>query len=271
MDSNTAAPSDLGATLFVLAHNDDEFFVLPRVLRETAEGRACLFLFTTDGAAYGESPERRLSETLEVLGKFGINRSSVISLGAQLGIRDGTSHRSIDSLWKGMQQSLENRQVARVFTLAWDGGHNDHDTAHLLAVAFAQSRGLPIMEFAAYNSFQMPKPLFRCMKLIPGRGDLVEDRVSCREAVRWALTPRHYRSQRRAFLGLLGFCLPQILLRRRLVTREVTGKRYLERPHEGPLFYEVRFKVPHSEFLAATRAFIQHHRLGEEQLAHCNS
>lgn len=254
-----------GAVLFVLAHNDDEFFVLPRVLRERAEGRECLFLFTTDGAAYGESPERRLSETLAVLGRCAVDPTAVVSLGTQLGIRDGTSHQSISSLWRGMQESLKGHAISKVFTLAWDGGHNDHDAAHLLAVAFARLRGVPVMEFAAYNSYRMPKPLFRCMSLIPGSGELSKDKVSCAEAVRWALTPRHYRSQRRAFLGLLGFCLPQILLRRCLVTREVNAKRYLERPHEGPLFYEVRFKVPHSEFLAATRGFIEEHSLGTAQ------
>src|SRR6185503_17138294 len=54
-------------------------------------------------------------------------------------------------------------QADEVYTLAWEGGHQDHDAAHLVALAFAQRRGIPCHEMPLYNGYRSPGSLFRVM------------------------------------------------------------------------------------------------------------
>lgn len=247
-------------TLFIFAHNDDEFFVRPLLIEEVARGRRILCVYTTDGAAYGENPERRHSESVTALYTIGIDEACIMSIGIRLGVRDGASHRAILPLWNALLEATNRALITRIVTLAWDGGHADHDTAHLLAVALGKVVGCEVDEFPAYHRFRAFGPLVWCMSLLPGPGDITYYPVSLRNAIRWLVACRHYKSQRRTFAALIGFCLPQILARRKLVLRRVPqGRDYSIKPHSGELLYERRFKVPHTEFIAATANFISEH------------
>ncbi len=244
------------SVLFLFAHNDDEFFVLPQLEREVAAGHRVVCVYTTDGAAYGESPKRRLDESLSVLCPRGVAAQDIIPLGDQIGVRDGVSHRSIELLWERLSVAFGGQRFSRIYIPAWEGGHADHDAAHLLGVALARSQAAEAVEFSLYHSYRAFKPLIRCMSLIPFPGNITHTKVSLGGALSWIFEARNFPSQRRAFLGLLPFCLPQILMRRSLPLRVVEHRNYRQRPHEGRLFYEIRFKVPYEEFFSATASFI---------------
>lgn len=255
--ATTEAPP---VTLFLLAHNDDEFFVLPRIKAEHALGHRVVLVFTTDGAAYGESPQRRLAESVSALTFLPELHSNIIPLGMALRVRDGTSHHSIRALWDALAPLTEASNIIRIYTPAWEGGHVDHDVAHLLAVALAHQAGATLYEFSLYHGCAVPPPLFRCMQLLPSADAKLQiDKLSWREAFSWLLSCRHYRSQARSFIGLIGFCIPEILGRRRLITRRVQGHAYDQRPHPGALLYESRFKVPYDTFCAYTADFVRTH------------
>lgn len=151
----------------------------------------------------------------------------------------------------------EKRQFARIYATAWDGGHADHDAAHLLAVALARIHGAELLKFSLYHKLGALGPILRCMAPIPQPGVAVSEPVTFRGALSWLLAARHYRSQLRAFSGLLPLCLPQILFRRSLPLRRVGNRDYRMRPYPGELFYEARFKVPYQEFHDATPPFIE--------------
>lgn len=258
MNSRPANPSRQ-SVLFLFAHNDDEFFVLPRLEREVAEGHDVLCIYTTDGAAYDESPMRRLKESYAVLSPRGISSENIIPLGTQRGIRDGLSFRSLAELWQQLTIVTQGKRFSRIYVPAWEGGHADHDAAHLLAVALAQLQGSEVYEFSLYHSLGAVGPIISAMSLIPLSGTIVHEPVTLRGALSWLLASRHYRTQRRAFLGLLPLSLPQILLHRALPLRRVENRDYRCRPHSGPMFYETRFKVPYDEFYNATQTFIEMH------------
>jgi LmbE family N-acetylglucosaminyl deacetylase len=247
-------------TLFIFAHNDDEFFVRPLLMHEVAQGRQILCVYTTDGAAYGESAERRHLESVQAFAAIGIDEGCIVPLGMRLGVRDGASHKEIDRLWSALQETTSKHHVTRIVTLAWEGGHVDHDTAHLLAVALGKIAGCPVDEFAAYHRFRTLGPLVWCMSLLPGPGDVMHYPVSLSEAWRWLAGCRHYESQRRTFAALIGFCIPQIVGRRRLEVRRIPlARNYWIKPHDGEMLYERRFRVPHREFASASSAFISEH------------
>jgi LmbE family N-acetylglucosaminyl deacetylase len=248
--------------LFIFAHNDDEFFALPRIERELELGNRVICVYTTDGAAYGISPSKRLQESYAVLGPRGVQREDIIALGTELGVRDGLSFQHINRLWPELQTATRDLSISRVYAPSWEGGHVDHDVAHLLSVALSRAKGAALYEFALYHGHQVRPPFFKCMQLIPAPGELLRDRISLIEALRWLASVRHYRSQWKTFLGLIGFCLKGILLKRELAIRAVPVRNYLHPPHKRPLFYETRFRVPYEQFLEQTRSFIV--RVGAE-------
>jgi hypothetical protein len=245
--------------LFLFAHNDDEFFVLPAIEAEIASGRRVVCIYTTDGAAYGEDSNRRLRESLSVLSPRGVGEDDVVPLGKKIGIRDGTSFRFMAQIWDELLAFSADLEIASVYVLGWEGGHADHDAGHLLGIALAKLKGVEAHEFSLYNSWKMRPPFFRCMALVPAAGESKSIKVPWLGVFVWLLSVRYYVSQWRTFLGLLGFCLPQILVRRELELRRVGVRDYQCPPHEGKLMYESRFKVPHCEFLGATSRFIKEH------------
>lgn len=262
--SPTASPSDRAAesfnqekVLFVFAHHDDEFFVLPRIQREIRAGNEVFFLYTTDGRAYGEDSNRRLSETTAVLLASGAARENILSIGIEAGIPDGASHKAIGRLWEGVRARVSN-EFSRVYTMAWEGGHVDHDVAHLIGVALLRlGRAKELLEFSGYRSLCLPGPLFRCLSLLPAASERLLTKLSFGEALRWLWTATKYPSQRKTFLGLGPMCLYPVLILRKLECQLVPPRDYLTRPHSGALLYESLFRVPFDEFLAGTTPFIK--------------
>lgn len=255
--SDSASPAtSRPAVLFLLAHNDDEFFVLPRVELERKAGNRVVCVYTTDGGAYGIDPSRRLQESCNVLCPRGIKKEDIIPLGTELAVKDGRSFQHIHRLWEALEAATQHIPFCRMYAPSWEGGHVDHDVAHLLGVAMCQKLGGTLYEFSLYHGYRVPPPFFTCMQLIPAPGDIVRDRVSFPDSIRWLLSLKEYHSQRKTFLGLVAFCLRGILVKRELVLRNVGVRDYFSRPHDGPLFYETRFKVPHETFLEETRSFI---------------
>ena len=246
-------------SLFLFAHNDDEFFVLPAIDAEIASGHRVVCVYTTDGTAHGKDPTIRLLESRAVLCSRGVKEEDIVPLGTQLGVRDGASFRSMAQLWEALLARSLGWRIANLYVLGWEGGHADHDAGHLLGVALAKLNGVDVYEFSLYNGYKTIGPLFRCMTLIPAAGETKVVSVSRSGALLWILSARHYVSQRRTFAGLIGFCLPQILVRRALKLRRVGVNNYHCPPHIGKLLYESRFNVPHREFISATSWFIREH------------
>lgn len=240
--------------LFLLAHQDDEYFVLPRIAAEVRLGSEILVAYTTDGAGYGACSARRLEESRRALRRWGIQADQIQPVGGQLGVADGGSHECLFRLAEAFS-SLGN--FDRIFAPAWEGGHVDHDAAHLVA-AWLRGRqpGLDLYEFSLYRAWGSRGPFFQCGNLILRERDLLFDRVSVRASLDWFLGFLHYRSQMGSFLGLAPLSAYPILVRRRLVCQRVAWREYRIRPHSGSLFYERRFKVSFDVFRSTVEAFV---------------
>ena len=154
-------------SLFLFAHNDDEFFVLPAIDAEIASGHRVVCVYTTDGTAHGKDPTIRLLESRAVLCSRGVKEEDIVPLGTQLGVSDGASFRSMAQLWEALLARSLDWRIANLYVLGWEGGHADHDAGHLLGVALAKLKGVDVYEFSLYNGYKTIGPLFWCMTLIP--------------------------------------------------------------------------------------------------------
>lgn len=138
--------------------------------------------------------------------------------------------------------------------MAWEGGHADHDAAHLVGVAVG--RPLPLFEFCGYNGGNCPSPLFRVLRFIPNGVSLKTRRLSFAEGAKSALLCRYHRSQWRTWVGLFPDLFYRLVIRRQAHLRPLGVVNYHLPPHTN-VFYEKRFHLPFQTFEKETRDFIR--------------
>lgn len=233
--------------LFVLAHQDDEIAVASRIRYAAARGDRVTCVYLTDGASRVPSATRD-AESREVLRRLGVD--DVRFIGSRERIADGTLPEHLDRAYALLD--AEVRDVDEVVTLAWEGGHQDHDAAHLVAVAFAEERGVRCLEMPLYNGHRTVGGLFRVHH--PLGGGWTRRRVPLREKLATILLTRFYRSQRTTWLGLAPMML---LARGGELTRVADLRRAAAPPHRGRLLYERRFRYPYERFAPLAAAFLQ--------------
>src|SRR4029079_5217533 len=105
--------------LFVFAPQDDEVAIAPRIAREAAAGTHVVCAFLTDGGA----PAVRDAESRGVLCALGW--SDVICVG----LPDGRLVEHLEEAFQAIGGDPDE-----IITLAWEGGHQDQDAAHRLAL-----------------------------------------------------------------------------------------------------------------------------------------
>jgi len=189
----------------------------------------------------------RDEESRRALASLGV--AEIAFIGSENRIADGTLVENLDRALALLSARFD--RADEVWTLAWEGGHQDHDAAHLVALAFAQQHSARCFEVPLYTGFQRIGPLFRVC--CPTGEGWTSRPLKLREVLANAALIRFFRSQRRTWLALL----PGILTTRREYSREASAARTQSRPHAGTLYYERRFRFPYERFEALARPFIQ--------------
>jgi len=218
--------------LFLFAHQDDEVAIAPRIAREVAAGTRVVCAFLTDGGA----PAVRDAESRLVLEELGVDEVHFVGL---------PERRLVEHLDEAYA-AVEHIDADEIVTLAWEGGHQDHDAAHLVALALAIARGARCIEFPLYHGKRRPYRVLAPLRVSETR------RLSMREVWWRAMLCWRYPSQRRTWMGLWWG-----LWKRNEVICEASAERVLHPPHEGSLLYERRFRFPRERFFAAAQPFIE--------------
>lgn len=229
-----------------------------RIAFETGAGRPVRCVVLTDGAARGTSSATRDRESLAVLGRLGVLPHAIDFLGGRHGIKDGTLVRHLDLSLMLLNTHAGSASVDQIFCLAWEGGHPDHDAAHLVALAFARERQLldRIWQFPLYHGKGMPRGLFRVMSRLD-RSGYIERRIPARDAARIVRLPFLYRSQHATWVGLFPEAFAKLALLRREIMRAATAEAVRQRPHAGTLFYERRYGIGYDSWRTLAEPFIR--------------
>jgi LmbE family N-acetylglucosaminyl deacetylase len=244
--------------VFVFAHQDDEMAAVTRIPFELGRGADVHCVYLTDGALKVASSVRN-GESLMVLSTLGVSPDRVHFLGSMIPIRDGALVYRMDDALEHLTAAMKDVPVKTIFALAWEGGHPDHDASHLVAAAFAKSRGVldHCYELMLYRGTAAGR-LFRVFSP-HRRAEWTTRPFDIGEGLRAAFIARHYRSQRRSWLGLFAESFFKLAVMRREMSRPLDVTRLRTRPPGGTLFYERRFHLPYSQFEKAASTFIQRH------------
>lgn len=250
----TGKPYPCELTLVLLAHPDDEFALFPWILEAIRQGRRVVVAWLTDGGWGGQSLEPRRKESLQVLTRLGLPVEDMHFLGEDHGIKDGSlMHQAEDAVQRVADLLGKIGEPSEVWIPAWEGGHQDHDAAHLVGLDIATSWGAEAYQFPLYNGSGLRGPWFRVMSPLPTNGSQIVMSVSGKERFRCALRCLTYRSQWKSFMGILPFYMLALLRRNPFVFQRSSIERIEAKPHQGFLLYERRGGPSWGEFLSATR------------------
>ena len=239
--------------LFVFAHQDDEIAMASRITYEIARGSRVICACLTDGGSR-VSAATRDAETVLVLSRLGVPSKDIALIGSRQRIPDGALVEHLDQAMHALEQWIAATPMDVVYGLAWEGGHQDHDAAALVAAALAHRRGIECWEMPLYHG----RTAFRVFRVLAPLGEgWIRRRITAAEGMRIVLLTRLYRSQRKSWLGLVPEAFLKLVVLRREVVRRVEPGRFYQSPHQGSLLYETRFRFPRSRFQQAARPFIE--------------
>lgn len=240
--------------LFIFAHQDDEVGCVTRIAFERAAGNRVWCLYLTDGSTNAPAATRD-AESLAALARLGVAPSRVVFLADGGGrLPSHVLHQSLDRALRMVLGWIAATGVSpnRIFVPDWEGGHHDHDAAHLVALAVGREFRVPVFAYSMYNAWRRPKGFFRVASFVPDDAPVLARRLSFREALQAATFVLAYPSQRRTWLGLGPGFAWRMLVRRTERIRSAGTQRVLRRPHAGALLYETMFSVPSDEVLAVS-------------------
>jgi len=243
--------------LFVFAHQDDEIAAAARITLLVRGGATISVVFLTNGEGRNAPSRVRDEESRRVLTHLGVDLARVHFIGSEEPIPDGVLHRHLDRALALLEAHV-TEPVDEVWCLAWEGGHQDHDASHLIAVAFAARHGVldRCYELPLYQGHRLRGPLFQTLAPLRIGVAWSGRHIGVREGLGVLWLCRFYRSQRKTWLGLLPTAIVRMLVGQREWTRPVDLARLAAKPHDGTLFYERRFGVTWEEFERHTREFI---------------
>ena len=184
-----------------------------------------------------------------MLGGLGIRSDHIHFLGSVHQLADGQLQRNLDAAYRVVSDFCSRLEhVEAVYMPAWEGGHHDHDSCHVLAFLAAR-RFFPaaqIWQFPMYHGLHR-KIGVNVFAPLAENGQPVIRKLPLAE--RWTdfLSFRHYPSQFWTWIRMLPFVGMYYLRSGEEQLQPVSRERMGCRPHAGELFYERLYGVTYEE------------------------
>ena len=245
--------------LFLFAHQDDEYGVYPLLERLASGDEAITVIYLTSGTPDGQESTRRNRESREVLCRLGVSGSDIYFLGADLGLPDGKLFRHVERAAQAVQAYMETREKpTRIFTPAWEGGHQDHDATYIVACYLAKVFSCvdTSRQFPLYHGRGLPGSLWHTFSPLPENGPVEAERMTWRQRLHYVRYCLLYHSQWRTWLGLYPMYVLNLLISGRQLLQPLRLARLNETPHSGPRLYERRGFCGGDEFGYHTKALV---------------
>jgi N-acetylglucosamine malate deacetylase 2 len=223
----------LGRTMVLVAHPDDECITSGGLLQRMSEP---VVVYATDGSPQDpyfwkkhgsrEAYTRlRQEEARRALARVGV-REILFLANREPMLVDQELFKNLGLAFELLVDEAKRREPEAVLTLAYEGGHPDHDSCSLLASELGKVMGIPVWEAPLYRRRrselsvqEFVEPNGKEIPYVPSAGEIERKRQMCLE----------YPSQG-DFLQVFGL--------EREMFRPQKEYDYSQRPHEGKLNYE---------------------------------
>lgn len=247
------------SVLFLFAHQDDEFGVFGEIQRLVCRGERVSIAYLTSGDLSGKPSPIRDEESIAVLGKLGVSRQNIHFLGRETEIPDGKLFAYLDTAFQAVLNLAERiGRPQRLYFLAWEGGHQDHDAVHL--VGLATGRQLRIIDkcfqFPLYTGAGLPSVFYKLFSPIPENGRPGVFTIPWRKRIEYIRYCFSYPSQKKTWLGLFPFFLFHYIFWGTQILQPVSLPRIRQSPHAGKLLYERRGFCRYQDFIQHANIFL---------------
>lgn len=239
----------LGRTLLIVAHPDDESISCGGLLQRIEQ--PCV-VFATDGAPedeyfwrkYGSRTayaKLREDEARAALEAVGVTAMEFLAHQVQAPLVDQRLYKSLAPAFAALSSIVEQFRPQCLLTLAYEGGHPDHDSVSFLAAKLGKTYSIPIWEAPLYHRSPTGQGIYQ--QFVAERGEVIEHHVQGKDLENKMRMLTCYKSQ---FDALPSF-RPELERFRPQATYD-----YSRRPHEGKLNYEVwQWRMTPEEVCAA--------------------
>ncbi len=146
--------SPLGKILVVLAHQDDELFILSRLKQHLKLNDSIYFVWTASSHQKSKKyADKRIQESLKGIRKLGIPRENCKFLLFQ----DGKTHLKMHQIISELKQIISDYSPDCIYVNAYEGGHIDHDVANYSTVKVLEELNLncTVYEFPVYSGYKL--------------------------------------------------------------------------------------------------------------------
>jgi LmbE family N-acetylglucosaminyl deacetylase len=144
--------------MVLVAHPDDETIGCGAIMQRMREG---IVVFCTDGAPrndwfwkqYGSREayaKLRQDEARTSLAQFGIKKVEFLAERDAHFVDQDLFHW-LPQAYDCLQQLVQQHRPDAMITIAYEGGHPDHDSVCILTATLAERFGIPAWEFPLYN------------------------------------------------------------------------------------------------------------------------
>lgn len=229
--------------VFLMAHQDDEFGVFWEIHNLISKHEKVIVVYLTSGSLTGKLNERRNGESIKVLKTLGVSENNVYFLGSDLQIPDGALIEHAQQAYRALKLLIDKiGNPQRFYVLAWEGGHQDHDAAHILGALMAKQYGVvdQSYQFPLYTGEKLPFSFFKLFSPLKENGSVIRHIIPWRLRVQFIKYCFYYQSQKKAWLGLFPFFLFHYLFSGSQYLQKITLDRIFQSPHSGRLLYERR-------------------------------
>jgi LmbE family N-acetylglucosaminyl deacetylase len=251
----------LGRTLVIVAHPDDEAAGCGALLQRM---EMPILLFASDGAPRDEFfwkrhgsrlryARMREEEARQALGQVGVSEVEFLApQGVGLdAFADQELYCHLPQAYERMGEVIHRFRPQALITLAYEGGHPDHDACCFLTCVLARKYALPAWEFPLYH--RMPSGQMAYQRfLVPDQTEVLVE-ITPEELERKRAMLRAYKSQG----DVMKTFDPAIERLRPLHEYD-----YTRPPHPGKLNYEVwGWRMTGAQVCAAFSEFLQQEQL----------
>jgi len=246
-------------TLFLFAHQDDEFGVFERIFRLRQQGRSVAVAYLTSGSRSGEPHPARDQESVDVLGRLGVPAVDIHFIGSALNIPDGKLVEHMESALEAcLGLAAKQGTVDEVCCLGWEGGHQDHDAVYLLGIILAKQLGIleSSHQFSLYQGAGLSGSFFRLLSPLPQNGALLKSHIPRARRLLFAQLVLRYRSQWRTWIAFYPLLIIYYLVNGSQALQPLVPARARAAPHAGALLYERRGFYSAARFATFAKSFL---------------
>ena len=249
----------LGRTMVLVAHPDDESITCGGLLQRMREP---IVVYATDGSPqdpyfwnkYGSREvysRLRQEEARAALAQVGV--TEVVFLADQEPrLVDQELFRNLTIAFELLLSEVRRREPEALLTLAYEGGHPDHDSCNLLAAEAGKFLALPVWEAPLYRRRRSELSV---QEFVKPNGTEIPYLPSAKEIERKRQMCLQYPSQG-DFLQVFGL--------EREMYRPLKDYDYSQPPHEGKLNYEQwQWSMTGKEVSAAFMEFLRQRNLAD--------